>query len=114
MTATDDRTLRERLRDNDEVLAEMKAICSGDWKPEPGMVLGLLARASVVLAATTDRLARTATVVDRLQTTMGEVAADLRARDRGTQRGLQWAYDAAGKLEGALGVDTRISPGSRT
>jgi predicted NBD/HSP70 family sugar kinase len=38
----------------------------------------------------------------------------LRARDRGTQRGLQWAYDAASALEKVCGVPTRVknlSPG---
>lgn len=40
---------------------------------------------------------------------MLKVAGELRARDRGTQRGLRWAYDAAGQLERTMGVDTRVA-----
>ena len=41
------------------------------------------------------------------------IARNLRARDRGTQRGLQWAYDAAEQLERSLGVDMRVTPEAR-
>ena len=50
---------------------------------------------------------------DQLRQVMLAVARNLRARDRGTQRGLQWAYDAAEQLERSLGVDMRVTPEAR-
>jgi len=51
---------RGLLRDNEQLLAEMKAVCSGDRRPGPAAVLALLSRASVALAATSDRLSQCA------------------------------------------------------
>lgn len=50
--------------------------------------------------------------VERLREAAGEVAQKLHARDRGTHRGLQWAYDAAKQLDAALAATDSV-PGDK-